>query len=179
MVIASLWWLGSRNQTRPTSPRQQLAAESFVLSPRLRQSDEQFGYEVVSRALDRSADANRFLDTLFFALMAAQAALFAIIVDRLNEYAFPAWSLLLAGFVSAAIGTALSLFVRDGPDPESFAADFPADPTGTRQRYVNKYVDYARRNDRLHVTKVVVLVVSLVLTIGPLVVATVGRAHGV
>ncbi len=89
------------------------------------------------------------------------------------------WGLLLGGFILAAIGTALTLFVRDGPDPESFAADFPGDPKGTRRRYVDNYVADARRNEQLRTAKALVLALSLGLTIGPLIIATVGRAHGV
>jgi hypothetical protein len=87
MVVASVWWLGSL-QTRPASqPTNAPEQPVFDLTPRLQQSDEQFGYEVVSRALDRSADGNRFFDTLFFALMAAQVALCAIVFDRFKAYA--------------------------------------------------------------------------------------------
>jgi hypothetical protein len=149
------------------------------LTPRLQQSDEQFGYEVVSRALDRSADGNRFLDTLFFALMAAQAAIYAIILDKLQEYSALDWELLLAGFIVAIIGTALTLLVRDGPDPERFATIFPDDPTGTRRLFVDKYVADAKKNERLRIAKAFVLTLSLGLTIGPLIIATVGRANGV
>jgi hypothetical protein len=77
----------------------------FGLTPLLQQSEEQFGYNVVSRALDRSADTIRFLDTLFFALLAAQAAIYAIILDKIQEYSRLDWELLLGGLVLAMIGS--------------------------------------------------------------------------
>jgi len=149
------------------------------MTSRLRQSDEQFGYEVVSRALDRSADANHYLDTLFFTLMAGQAAIYAIIVDRLKEHANVGWELLLGGFVVATAGTALTVFVREGPDPQDFVSDFPDDPSGTRRRYVDNYAADAKRNERLRITKGFALAVALLLTIGPLIIATASRPHGV
>jgi hypothetical protein len=41
------------------------AAPVVDLTPLLKQHEDQFAYNVISRALDRSADGNRFLDTLF------------------------------------------------------------------------------------------------------------------
>lgn len=179
MVVASVWWLGSL-QTRPASqPTNAPEQPVFDLTPRLQQSDEQFGYEVVSRALDRSADGNRFFDTLFFALMAAQVALCAIVFDRFKAYAIEGVELLLAGFVLAIFGTALTLLVRDGPNPERFSEDFPSDPSGSRRRYVDIHVADAKRNERLRVAKAFVLAVSLMLTVAPLIIATAARAHGV
>ena len=179
MVVASLLWLGSLHG-RPASETPDAPAQSRLdLTPRLQQSDEQFSYEVVSRALDRSADGNRFFDTLFFALMAAQVALYAIVFDKFKVYAVAESELLLAGFILAIFGTALTLLVRDGPNPERFAEDFPADPSGSRRRYVDIHVADAKRNERLRVAKAFVLAASLVLTVGPLIVATAARAHGV
>lgn len=180
LIITSLLLLGSRRQTRPISRSLSppLTLETSALVPSLQQSDEQFSYKVVSRALDRSADGNRLLDTLFFALMAAQATLYTIILDKAEDFAAPSL-LLLWGFILAALGTSLTLLVRDGPDPQSFATEFPSDPKGTRSRYVNKYVALAKRNERLHAVKVIALMLAVAMTIGPFIFATVSRAHGV
>ena len=150
-----------------------------MVAPRLQQSDEQFGYKVVSRTLDRSADCSRFVDTLLFALMAVQIAMYALIVDKFKTYAIVQSAQLLAAFVLASFGAALTLLVRDGPNPERFSAEFPLDPKGTRQRYVAIYVASARRNERIRIAKMSILAVSLGLTIGPLVIATATRVHGV
>jgi hypothetical protein len=145
----------------------------------LQQSEDQFGYTVISHALDRSADANHLLDTLFLALMAAQAAIYAIVLDKINEYPAADWEMLLSGFILAILGTALTVFVREGPDPADFAADFPDDPQGTRSLYIDKYAARAGVNERLRIAKTVALALSLGLTVVPLVIATAGRAAGV
>lgn len=149
------------------------------LTPLLKQREDQFAYEVVAHALDRSADANRFLDTLFFALMAAQAAIYAIILDKIEQYSRLQWELLLGGFIVAAIGSGLTLFVREGPDPGVFVMTFPVNPKQSRYLYIDEYVAKANRNERLYIAKTIVLVLSLGLTIVPLVLATAGRLHGI
>jgi len=149
------------------------------LTPLLQQHEDQFAYEVVAHALDRSADANRFLDTLFFALMAAQAAIYAIILDKIEQYSHLQWQLLLGGFIVAAIGSGLTLLVREGPDPEIFVISFPDNPQRSRHRYIDQYVAKANRNRRLQIVKTIGLALSLGLTIVPLVLATAGRLHGV
>jgi hypothetical protein len=149
------------------------------LSPLLRQSDEQFGYEVVSRILDRSADAIRFIDTLFFALMASQAAIYAIILDKVQEYPATGWRLLFAGLIVATLGIALTIFVREAPNPRSFVADFPHDPDGTRRRYMANYIVEARRNEQLRIAKAIVLGLALALTVVPVAIATASRAGGI
>jgi hypothetical protein len=45
--------------------------------------------------------------------------------------------------------------------------------------FVDKYVADAKKNERLRIAKALVLALSLVLTVGPVIIATVGRAHGV
>jgi hypothetical protein len=151
----------------------------FDIAPLLQQSEDQFAYRVFSRALDRSADGNRFLDTLFFTLIAAQAAIFAIILDKITEYPALDWSLMLGGLVLALGGAGLSLFVGDGPDPDEFAAEFPEDPQGSRIAHIEDYIVKANRNGRLGTVKVVVLILAAALTIVPLVIAAAGRATGV
>lgn len=54
--------------------------------------------------------------------------------DKLTGYPAVGWELLLGGFLLAMIGSGLTLFVRDGPDPEGFASEFPDDPQETRRR---------------------------------------------
>ncbi|MDB5070583.1 MAG: hypothetical protein JWM87_1694 [Candidatus Eremiobacteraeota bacterium] len=152
---------------------------AFDLTPLLQQSEEQFGYNVVSRALDRSADAIRFLDTLFFALMAAQGAIYAIILDKIREYPRLDWELLLGGLVLAMIGSGFTLFVRDGPDPDAFAESFPDDPRGSRLQHIDEYTAKAKQNERLQIVKTIVLALSLAMTVVPLVIATTGRIDGV
>lgn len=149
------------------------------MAPLLQQNEDQFGYEVVSHALDRSVDGNRYLDTLFFALIAAQATIYAIMLDKLKEYAAADWALLLGGLFLAMIGAGLTLFVRDGPDPEDFAAELPDGPERTRNQYINEFIAKANGNERLRAVKVVILAVSLGLTAVPLIIATAGRALGV
>lgn len=179
-VFGPVLWIASQRSQKQSNALTPLLNNpeplDVILTPLLQQSDDQFGYTVVSRALDRSADGNRFLDTLFLALMAAQAAIYAIILDKLSEYPVVIWQLLLGAFISAIVGTALTGFVREGPDPEEFALEFPDDPEGTRNRYIDEYIAKAKRNERVRVSKMVVLALSLGLTVVPLIIATAGKA---
>jgi hypothetical protein len=153
------------------------AGPAVDFTPMLLQHEDQFAYDVVAHALDRSADVNRFLDTLFFALMAAQAAIYAIILDKIEQYSRLQWQLLLGGFIVAAISSSLTLFVREGPDPDAFTITFPGDPRASRLSYIDQYVAKANGNRRLQIVKTVGLTLSLGLTIVPLVLATAGRLH--
>jgi len=145
----------------------------------LQQNEDQFAYKVISRALDRTADGNRFLDSLFFALVAAQAAIFAIILDKIHEYPAVDWIPMLVGVGLALAGAGLSVFVGDGPDPNEFAADFPVNPNATRKAHIDHYLVKASRNQRLGIVKVILLAVAAGLTMVPLIIATAGRAVGV
>jgi hypothetical protein len=149
------------------------------LTPLLQQHEDQFAYNVISRALDRSADGNRFLDTLFFALVAAQAAIFAIILDKIHEYPAVDWVLMLLGLAFALGGAGLSVFVGDGPDPNEFAAEFPVNPNATRKAHIDDYLLKTGRDERLGTLKIIVLALAAGLTIVPLIIATAGRAAGV
>lgn len=144
--------------------------------PLLEQSEEQFAYGVVSRALERSADGNHALDALFVGLMAAQAAVYAIVLDKVKEYPAVDWAPLLAAFILAIVGTALSIFVRDAPSLRSFVADFPDDPGGTRRTYIDNYIVKAKANEQLRTAKAIILSIALVMTVIPLVIATASRA---
>lgn len=131
---------------------------------------------MIARSLDRSADANRFLDTLLFSLMAGQAAIYAIVLDKIREYGPSQWKLLLAAFILAVAGTALTVLVREGPDPQGFVTDFPDDPEGTRGKYVDAYVPKIRLNDQLRIVKAVMLTLSIALTVIFVLAAAAGRA---
>lgn len=148
-------------------------------TPLLKQHEDQFAYKVISRALDRSADGNRFLDTLFFALVAAQAAIFAIILDKVGEYPPAGWILMLVGLGLALGGAGLSVFVGDGPDPNRFAAEFSVNPDATRKAGIDDYLVKADRNERLGIIKIVVLALAAGFTIVSLIIATAARAGGV
>jgi len=148
----------------------------FDIRSLLQQSEDHFGYKVIAHALHRSVDAIRFLDSLFCALMASHAAIYAILLDKFHAYPAIGWQLLLAGFIMAILGTALTIFVREAPNPQSFGDDFSDDPDGTRRRYVEDYIVKARRNERLRTVKTSVLGLTLLLTVLPLIIATASRA---
>jgi hypothetical protein len=122
------------------APRSVKGAVPHDLTPLLLQHEDQFAYEVTSRALDRSADGNRFLDTLFFALMAAQTATFAMLLGKAGGYAALECTLTLSAFGLALAGAGLSVFIGDGPDPSEFMAEFPRDPQATRSAHVDEYL---------------------------------------
>jgi hypothetical protein len=153
-------------------------APASDLAPLLQQREEQFAYNVCAHVLDRTADANRFLDSLFFAWTAAQTAIYAIVVDKVKDHPLVA-EVLVGGLVLALLGTGLTLFVGEGPDPDEFAADFPDDPEGTRRQYIDDYIRKANRNERLRIVKTVMLILSLALTVIPLLIATATRTSRV
>lgn len=148
---------------------------SLDLTPLLRQSEEQFAYGVVSRVLERTADGNHVVDAILVGLMAAQAAIYAIVLDKVGEYPAIDWVLLLGAFILAVVGTVLTIFVREAPDPRTFVADFPDDPEGTRRQYIENYIAKARLNDRIRTVKTVFLGVAFAMTVVQLVIATILR----
>jgi hypothetical protein len=85
------------------------------------------------------------------------------------------WELLLGGFIVAIVGTTLTIFVREAPNPRSFITDFPDDPHGTRRQYIESYIVKARLNERLRTVKAIILSLALALTVVPLVIATASR----
>jgi hypothetical protein len=146
------------------------------LTPLLQQREDVFAYTVISRALERSVDGNHVVDALFVGLMAVQAAVYAIILDKVKEYPAIGWAPLLGAFILAILGTALTVFVREGPHLRSFVADFPDDPEGTRSYYIETYIANARLNDQLRATKTIILGLAIAMTVIPLVIATAWRA---
>jgi len=142
-------------------------------SPLLQQREDQFFYEVTARAFERSADASRFLDTLFFTLITTQTVIYAVFLGKIRECS----DLLLGGFIAAVLGSALTLFVHKGPQPHTFAEDFPDDPRGTRSAYIESYVSKAKINKGVRAAKLAALGVSVVLTIIALLIATAWRAR--
>jgi hypothetical protein len=160
------------------APRSGKGEERAALDviPLLQQKEEQFGYQVMARALDRSADANRFLDTLLFTLMATQAAIYAIILDKIHEYSRTGWEVLLGGLVAAVVGASLTVFVHDGPDPKSFWADFPDQPEQVRREHADAFVSKAEANERLRAIKTLILALAVVMTVASLLIATAWRA---
>jgi hypothetical protein len=148
---------------------------SVDLTPLLQQSEDQFAYGVISRVLERSADGNHVVDAILVGLMAAQAAIYAIVLDKVGEYPAVDWALLLGAFILAVVGTVLTVFVREAPDPRSFVADFPDDPEGTRRKYIETYIAKARLNDRVRAVKTVFLGLALAMTVVQLVIATISR----
>ena len=153
------------------------AAPTVDLAPLLQQDEDHFAYEVVAHALDRSADANRFLDTLFFVLMAAQAVVYAIVLDKIEQYSRLQCQLLLGGFIVAAIGSSLTLLVLKRSAPDAFTMTDGRDSRASRLRHIDQYVAEANGNRRLQIIKTIGLAVSLGLTIAPLVLATTGHLH--
>jgi hypothetical protein len=140
------------------------------------QSDSQFAYGVISRVLDRSVDANRFFDSLLLALIAAQAAIFALLVDKLSEYReFVVVGMLAAGVVAGS-AVLLTLAVKEAPDPAAFIKVFPNDPNGTRGSYIDRFVRDTDRNELVRAWKTVLFILALALTLAVSVAAVVEKA---
>ncbi len=150
----------------------------FDAASLIQQNEDHFAYRVLADALDRSAGGNQLLDTLFFALMASVAAIYAITLDKLSDYPPAVMWLLLGAFVLSIGGTLLSVAAEDAPNPRAFAETFPKMPAETRRIYQARYITLAERNDNLRRIKLWVLVFALAATVIALVIATDARLNG-
>jgi hypothetical protein len=152
------------------------AAPPVDLTQLLQQREERFAYTVISRALERSVRGNHAVDARFFILIAAQAAIYTILLDKFKEYPAVAWAL-LGAFVLAILGIVLSVFVREVPNPRSLIADLRDEPEGSRRQYIEHCISNARFNDMLRAAKIIILSLTFAMTVVPLLIAIASRTR--
>jgi len=148
------------------------------LRPLLEQREEQFAYDVVAGALGRSIAANAQLDLLFVAVMAAVAAVYAIILDKIADYSPAVTWFLIGAFGVSCLGVLLSWCVRDAPDPEKFSKSYPDHPRATRTIYIAEFVRLARQNERIRIFKSILLAGVLIASVAGLTFATADKVNG-
>jgi hypothetical protein len=156
-----------------TAPVTQALAEAA--EGELEEAEQIFAYQVLADAAKRSMDGVRFIDALLVGLLAAQAAILAIYVDKVRtSEPFAAgivrpmdWALIVA-----AVGLVLTFWAKEGPDAGYFAASFPKDPGATRNAVMKLFERIVDRNGILRVFKVLLLAVSLGVTLWDVLAAT-------
>ena len=126
-------------------------------------------------AAKRSIDAIRFVDALLIGLMAAQAAILAIYLERLASADAFAKSLVWVmdwALVLCALTLSSTIAAKEGPDSDDFIARFPEDPGLTRSVLMRQLEPVVERNETLRAWKLVALAIGLAMTIGDILAAT-------
>jgi hypothetical protein len=127
------------------------------------QTEQIFAYNVVADVKSRSIDGLRFIDTLIFALFAAQAALFAIFIDKTERFGILVGPTEVA-FTLAVLAFLPTLASREGPNPAAFRDDFPAAPASSRSELIDEAVENARWNETLRIIKLILFMSALIAT---------------
>ena len=178
-VIAGAALVQRQTPVRPpanaavTVPVAQALAEAA--EGELEEAEQIFAYQVLGDAAKRSMDGIRFIDALLVGLLAAQAAILAIYVDKVRtSEPFAAgivrpmdWAL-----IAAAAGLLLTFWAKEGPDAGYFSEAFPKDPGATRNAVMKLFTRIVDRNGILRVFKVLLLIVSLGVTLWDVLAAT-------
>jgi hypothetical protein len=127
------------------------------------QTEQIFAYNVVADVKSRSIDGLRFIDTFIFALFAAQAALFAIFIDKTERFGILVGPTEIA-FTLAVVAFLPTLASREGPNPVAFRDDFPAAPASSRSELIDEAVENARWNEALRIIKLILFMSALIAT---------------
>jgi hypothetical protein len=154
--------LGAAARPGPVSPP---PIESGSLNGELERAEQVFGYNVLADAAKRSVDAIRFLDALFFALLAADVALFAVFQSTSHPHV-PKVDLIFKGaLVLDVVGFLPTLTLRDVPDPKTFAPAFVRMPERARVHALTELPGAAAWNAILRILKTGLLLCSLACTV--------------
>lgn len=171
LAIVALGMLGRRRPPHiddvATPPAAAAVVDAIYQSTRseLEQSESVFAFEVLERVADRTIDDLRSVDVNVNGLLAVQAAIYAILIDKLGEFNSP----LRIAFVTIIVFTALNLVLgrgRNVPDPLEFLEMAEQDPTVTRSRLVSTLLKRSKANEGLLVWKRTIFWLALGLTIG-------------
>jgi hypothetical protein len=122
------------------------ASEEIAL-PLLELQEEQFFYRVIEHAADESVKDGEALDVKLSALLAAQAAITAIFLDKGWPYFWAALT-----FSILTIFSIVSLRLRSyqrAPKAALFAVDYLQNPRATRSQVIADKVDAISHNESL------------------------------
>ena len=170
VAIVALGMLGGRRtgsiESSEPPPAEPAVVDAIYQSTRseLKQRESVFAFEVLERVADRTIDDLRSVDVNVNGLLAVQAAIYAILIDKLGEFNSP----LRVAFVTVIVLTAANLVLgrgRNVPDPLEFLEMAEQDPTATRARLVATLLERSKGNEGLLVWKRTLFWVALGLTI--------------
>jgi len=128
-------------------------------------AEQVFGYNILADAVRRSVDAVRFLDALFFALLAADVALLVVFQDTADARLPSIGAMFKVALVLDVIGFLPTLALRDVPDPKNFARIFVRTPELTRELGTTEFLDATAQNSVLRIVKTAVLLTALACTV--------------
>ena len=177
---APFWNLKPLAQVR-TGPPERVKGDAAPLGDSyaaLQRRQQRFAWAVISRALDGSARQNRAVTTQFFVLIVAQAVIYATMLDNPKSHSIVDWVSILAASILAVLGIALSVLDREGPMPPNSAAQASAGPDDAWAQYIRNCTSAANFNKRLRLVKTIIFGVAFVLTVVPLIVASLAHPSG-
>ncbi len=173
-LIATLVALASaRRDAAPTVAAGDNAGDSdLALQGELEQTESIFAFEVAERAADRATDDLRALDINVNGLLAVQAAIYAILIDRLND--FP--PLVRLALIAAIVLSAMNLLLGRGknvPRPIEFNAALRANVSRARTSIIDVLLERSTENDTLLERKKAMFRLALAVTLLAAIVAPV------
>lgn len=147
-----------------------------ALDGQLEQAESMFAFHIIERAADRTNDDLRAIDVDLNGLLAVQAAIYAILIDKIDE--FP-WMLRIA-FITAIVLAAFNLVLGRGknvPDPQAFREAHLENTTSAREDVSDVLLRRAAANDGLLVVKRRLFWLALGLTVVASLAVPVLRQH--
>jgi hypothetical protein len=139
----ALDWI-SNSKNNDTEMRQTVEA---IALPLLELQEKQFFYSVIEHAADESAHDGEALDFKFSALLAAQAAIAAIFLDKEGPYFWAAITFTILT-ITSIVSLRLQTYQR-APNPGRFAIDFIDDSKAARDRAIVAKLDAITHNENL------------------------------
>jgi hypothetical protein len=129
----------------------------------LQQAESIFAFEAIERALDRTNNDLRSLDANVNGLLAVQAAIYAILIDKLGDFSWQIHDAFITAIVLSAVNIVLGSW-NIVPEPVSMLAALKADPRA-RERIIAVMLERAGSNGRLLTIKRVLFWIALSITV--------------
>ncbi len=142
--IAALFALLGSSEPPQLDAREQSTA---LLQQQLAQYEEIFGFDFAERIYDRGIATLESINTRLGVLIAAQAAIAIVLIDRVEE--FGSWP--GEAFLCLMAATSISYFVRDVPEIAKvgwFLHQFPRAPRRTRSAILEGFPAAVAYNER-------------------------------
>jgi len=132
------------------------------------QADQQiediWAAEVIERTADRTINDVSAVDAMATGLLAVQAAIYAILLDKRSDFAGPITIIFLIAIVLAATNLFL-LRGRNVPNPEVFYEAARNDASTARRDLIAAFLSATEANERLLRRKRIVFWTALVLSV--------------
>jgi MFS family permease len=110
------------------------------------QLEDLWAAEIIERAADRTSDEMSALDLMVTGLLAVQAAIYAILIDKEGEFGWPIPTMFIVAIVLAAV----NLFVlraRKVPNPEVFHDAALRDTQQARKDLIDALLIATKKNE--------------------------------